>query len=74
MFGGLVDMKFLSDIVVYDVGTIFFFFSFSDLGFVLNLCFPYHSFKFFGFSSLGISNITALFTFFFFLLFFLNII
>lgn len=40
--------------------------------FVLNLCFPYHSFKFFGFSFLGISNITVLFTlFFFFLLFFI---
>ena len=36
----------------------FLFFSFSNLGFVLNLCFPYHSFKFFGFSFLGISNIT----------------
>lgn len=27
VFGGLVDKKFLSDIVVYDVGTIFFFIS-----------------------------------------------
>ena len=36
----------------------FLFFSFSDLDFVLNLCFPYHFFKFFGFSFLGISNIT----------------
>ena len=37
--------------------------------FVLNLCFPYHSFKFFGFSFLGISNITVLFTLFFFFCF-----
>ena len=65
VFGGLVDKKFLSDIVVYDVGTIFFFLS----RFVLNLCFPYHSFKFFGFSFLGISNITVLFTLFFFFAF-----
>ena len=64
VFGGLVDKKFLSDIVVYDVGTIFFL-----SRFVLNLCFPYHSFKFFGFSFLGISNITVLFTLFFFFCF-----
>jgi hypothetical protein len=31
VFGGLVDKKFLSDIVVYDIGTIFFSMSFGFL-------------------------------------------